>query len=89
MVDLFETPTIYLSDTQVLKLFDCSETAGISARWDRSLQALELFVTGKGVKNAGQKKALLLHTTGSRVQDIYFALKRKEDRITIGKRRRP
>ena len=74
MVDLFEMSTVYLSDTQVLKPFDCSETAGISARWERWLRAFELFATGKGVKNADQKKALLLHIAGLDVQDIYFTL---------------
>ena len=49
---------------QGLKPFDCSETAGISARWERWLRAFELFATGKGVKNVDQKKALLLHTAG-------------------------
>ena len=33
-----------------------------------------MFATGKGVKNADQKKALLLHTAGLDVQDIYFTL---------------
>ena len=66
--------TVYLSDTQVLKPFDCSETAVISARWERWLRAFELFATGKGVKNADQKKALLLHTAGLDVQDIYSML---------------
>jgi len=33
-----------------------------------------LFATGKGVKHANQKKALLLHTAGLDVQDIYFTL---------------
>ena len=33
-----------------------------------------MFATGKGVKNADQKKALLLHTAGLNVQDIYFTL---------------
>ena len=66
--------TVYLSNTQVLKPFDCSETAGISARWERWLQAFELFATGKGVKNADQKKVLLLHTAGLDVQDIFFTL---------------
>ena len=55
-----------------LKPFDCSETAGISARWERWLRASELFATGKGVKNVDQKKALLLHTAGLNMQDIYF-----------------
>ena len=43
--------SVYLSDAHGLKLFDCSETAGISARWETWLRAFELFATGKGVKN--------------------------------------
>ena len=39
--------SVYLSDAQGLKPFDCSETAGISARWERWLRAFELFATGK------------------------------------------
>ena len=121
--------SVYLSDAHGLKPFDCSETAGISARWKRWgaihstkisgnfgpklngsvrsnrkrfektgppfevdhfsrsdrlvfwlngsrlwLRAFELFATGKGVKNVDQKKALLLHTAGLNVQDIYFTL---------------
>ena len=66
--------SVYLSNAQGLKPFDCSETAGISARWERWLRAFELFATGKGVKNVYQKKALLLHTAGLNVQDIYFTL---------------
>ena len=38
------------------------------------LRAFELLATGKGVKNVDQKKALLLHTAGLNVQDIYFTL---------------
>ena len=66
--------SVYLSDAQGLKPFDCSETAGISARWERWLRAFELFATGKGVKNVDQKNALLLHTAGLDVQDVYFTL---------------
>ena len=66
--------SVYLSDAQGLKPFDCSETAGISARWERWPRAFELFATEKGVKNVDQKKALLLHTAGLNVQDIYFTL---------------
>ncbi|KAL9967182.1 hypothetical protein ACROYT_G025359 [Oculina patagonica] len=66
--------SVYLSDTQGLKPFDCTETAGISARWERWLRAFELYSAGKGVKNVDQKKALLLHTAGLSVQDIYFTL---------------
>ena len=40
-------------------------------RW---LRAFELFADGKGVKHADQKKALMLHTAGLSVQDIFFTL---------------
>ena len=38
------------------------------------LRAFELVATGKAVKNVDQKKALLLHTAGLNVPDIYFTL---------------
>ena len=72
---------------QRLKPFDCSETAGISARWERWLRAFELFATGKGVKNVHQKKTLLLHTAGLNAQDIYLYIY-NEDQIVIRKQRR-
>ena len=43
-------------DVGGLTSFDCSNTAGISARWERWLRAFELFADGKRVKNADQKK---------------------------------
>ena len=55
--------SVVLRDVGGLAPFDCSDTAGISARWERWLRAFELFADGKGVKNADQKKALMLHTT--------------------------
>ena len=54
--------------------FDCSNTAGVSARWERWLRAFELFADEKGVEDADQKKALMLHTAGLSVQDIFFTL---------------
>ena len=65
--------SVYLSDAQGLKPFDCSETASLSARWERWLRAFELFATGKESRMS-KKKALLLHTAGSNVQEIYFKL---------------
>ena len=69
---LFEMESVYLSDAQGLKPFDCSETS-LSARWERWLRTFELFATGKESKMS-KKKALLLHTAGSNVQEIYFTL---------------
>ena len=57
-----------------MEAFDCADSSGIAARWERWLRALELFVEGKGITNHNQKKALLLHTAGTSVQDIFFTL---------------
>ena len=53
---------------------DCTDTAGISVRWERRLRAFELLADGKGIKNADQKTALMLHTAGLSVQDIFLIL---------------
>ena len=66
--------SVLLRDVGGLAPFDCPDTAGISARWERWLRAFELFADGKGVKHADQKKALMLHTAGLSVQDILFTL---------------
>ena len=66
--------SVFLRDVGGLAPFDCSDTAGISARWERWLRAFELFADGKGIKHADQKKALMLHTAGLSVQDIFFTL---------------
>ena len=64
----------YLTDVQSLEAFDCADSSGIAARWERWLRSFELFVEGKGITNHNQKKALLLHTAGMSVQDIFFTL---------------
>ena len=55
---------VFLRDVGGLAPFDCSDTTGIPARWERWLRAFELFADGKGFKHADQKKALMLHTAG-------------------------
>ena len=64
----------YLTDVQSLEAFDCADSSGIAARWERWLRAFELFVEGKGITNHNQKKALLLHSAGMSVQGIFFTL---------------
>ena len=44
--------SVFLRDVGGLAPFDCSDTAGISTRWERWLRAFELFAEGKGVKHA-------------------------------------
>ena len=44
----------------------------VGARWKKWRRSFELFACGKGVTNARQKKALLLHCGGTQMQDVYF-----------------
>ena len=58
---LFKTSSLHFF-RRGLGPFDCSDSSGIAARWERGLRAFELFAEGKGITNHGKKKALLLHT---------------------------
>ncbi|KAK3097548.1 hypothetical protein FSP39_010680 [Pinctada imbricata] len=67
--------TAITTDLGGLPQFDCKgEVSNIGTKWKRWIRAFELFVTGKGVTDADQKKALLLHCAGMNVQDIYYTL---------------
>ena len=46
----------------------------VGARWKKWKRSFELFVVGKGVQNAAQKKAPLLHCGGPQIQDVYYTL---------------
>lgn len=50
------------------------EAHNLSQRWKRWKRAFDLYVTGKGISNDAQKRALLLHVAGMDVQEIYFTL---------------
>lgn len=63
-----------VQDLQGLQPFDCGETSNLGSRWKRWLRAFGLFADGKGITDAKQKKALLLHTAGMAVQDVFFTL---------------
>lgn len=53
--------------------FDClGDQTTVGVRWKKWKRAFELFIEGKGIKDAKQKKALLLHCGGMEMQDIYF-----------------
>ena len=55
--------------------FDCKgDLTSISPRWKRWKKSFQFFVEGKGVTNAEQKKALLLHCAGVNVQEIFETL---------------
>ena len=44
----------------------------VGARWKKWKRSFEIFVVGKGVQNAAQKKALLLHYGVPQMQDVYY-----------------
>ena len=54
--------------------FDCTEAASLGPRWTRWLRSFEMYAEGKGIKDKGQQRALLLHSAGMAVQDIFFTL---------------
>ncbi|CAG2245497.1 unnamed protein product [Mytilus edulis] len=66
--------SVLLPDVSGIQNFDISDSTGLSARWKRWLRAFQLFAAGKGVTDVDQKYALLLHTAGMNVQDIFFTL---------------
>ena len=62
-------------DVGCLKPFNPKgEPHSLSQRWKRWKRAFNLYVTGKGVSDDGQKRALFLHAAGMDVQEIYFTL---------------
>ena len=55
--------------------FDCTgDITSIGPRWKRWKAAFQFFVEGKGVKDAKQKRSLLLHSAGMDVQEIFATL---------------
>ena len=62
-------------DVGCLEAFDPKgDPHSLSQRWKRWKRAFNLYVTGKGVTNDAQKRALLLHVAGMDVQEMYFTL---------------
>ena len=50
------------------------DQTSLSKRWETWLKSFNYFVTGSGVTDKGQKRALLLHLLGTRVQEIFETL---------------
>ena len=67
--------SVLLSELGGIPHFDAdgSQTE-IASKWIRWKRALELYIMSKGITDAKQKKALLLHCGGMKVQDIFFTL---------------
>ena len=70
------------SDRTGIEKFDClNNQANLGPRWRRWLSSFELFADSKGIiaeegsdKNKQRRRALLLHSTGVDVQDIFATL---------------
>ena len=45
--------------------------SALAPRWKKWLQSFQYFLVAKGVVNDTQKKALLLHTAGIEIQELY------------------
>jgi len=58
-----------------LEPFDAkTETSVIGQRWNRWMRSFTYYVQARGLTDAEQKKALLLHLAGQDVQDIFETL---------------
>jgi hypothetical protein len=53
-------------------------STSVSPRWKRWRKSFQFFVEAKGIEEAKQKKALLLHCAGVDVQEIFEALDNSE-----------
>ena len=54
------------------------DSTSVSPRWKRWRKSFQFFVEAKGIEEAKQKKALLLHCAGVDVQEIFEALDNSE-----------
>ena len=60
-------------DVDSLVSFDTKgDPHGFNQRWRKWKRSFKLFLTGKGVTDDAQQRALLLHAAGVDVQEIYF-----------------
>ena len=53
----------------------------LSVRWKRCKRSLDLCALAKGTVEDRQKVALLLHTAGQEVQDLYYTLACPEEEL--------
>ena len=62
-------------EIQGISPFECKgNSSALAPRWKKWLQSFQYFLVAKGVVNDAQKKALLLHTAGIEVQELYETL---------------
>lgn len=70
---LSDRPT--MSQLQTLEPFDCkSDPNSLCNRWEKWKRALDVYLTATGVNEPIKKRAVLLHTAGFALQEIYSNL---------------
>ena len=63
---------VYLSGSPGLPTFDAvGEPVTLAQRWLTWEDEFELYVTASGISDPTQKRALLLHVAGPKVQDVF------------------
>lgn len=63
------------SDIGSLPNFDCQgDATSVGPRWKRWKRAFTYYVQGRNIDNAARKRALLLHSAGMEVQDLFETL---------------
>lgn len=62
-----------MSSIPTLENFDCGgEPTSVGVRWEKWKRAFEVFLQALDVTEHGKKRAILLHTAGLQLQDIYY-----------------
>ena len=73
-----------MAEINTLHSFDVhGDPTSVAANWKKWIRAFKLFVTAKNITNDSRKVALLLHTGGMDLQDIYYVLVGEEDEHTF------
>ncbi|XP_028404164.1 uncharacterized protein K02A2.6-like [Dendronephthya gigantea] len=72
--------SLLTSDVKGLPCFNPREDpTNLAVRWKRWKRSFNVFLTAKGVINDKQKVALLLHTGGLQLQELYFTLVNEDE----------
>ena len=77
-----EPTAIRTNEVRSLPCFEPrAEPHTLSVRWKRWKRSFDLYVLAKGIVEDRQTVALLLHTAGQEVQDLYFTLAGPEEEL--------
>ena len=55
----------------------------LCARWKRWKRAFNLYVKSRGVSDEGQKVAIMLHTGGMALQEVYYSLAEEDADLSL------